>query len=675
MPSVMLKEQTFSDPLTPELYGDVVVPTADQMGSAVDSIQSTFYDDVVKDEKSTGNTSTGDKVAFGGFDISSEYVRDHADSFGMASTVSSSDDVRFWAGATYANRASAPFRVTEAGVVTGTTGNFGGFSIGSDYIRDAANSFGLASTVTGGDDVRFWAGATFANRATAPFRVTEAGVVTLGNSTDFLSYDGSILQTAGKSVTQDRFTTGHAVDQGDILSSEAGLVYRTRVNNFSANGTATTAALGAAPVAAILRRPGAFLSISSTVKLMLFASDNATDEIAAIRVVGSPSSSSITSATRTASINTAPAQEDVDGCALTATTAVAGYVTFAGGIGLKVLSDLDTGLTQNTEYAADNTNHRIAILPVSATEFFVIYTDTASDNIIMKPYTVSGVTISATAGGAQTILADANVLQVRSAKRFGDTTAYCVYFYDSTNTISYVIAFTYAGADAAVSVGSKVQVAAANTVGSLAPSDDTHMVIGYSSTTSVIGNGISRSGTTLTVGGSPTTIDTVEAGASGTFVDVLRMGKGNHIFSWMSNAGATEVHEWQATDLNGTTIAALGSSGTVTTSGGDEIAPVQVKLAPSRSIVFRDTTATPEFGVAVIDWSNNFNEKFGIATAAANSGASILAIQGGTSDDVTGLTVSTAYYVDAGGGLTTSALGGTVRFGQTVDSTTEIDVD
>lgn len=66
---------------------------------------------------------------------------------------------------------------TFRGTITATTGAIGGFSIGADYVRDAANSFGLASTVSGGDDIRFWAGDTFANRATAPFRVSEAGAV------------------------------------------------------------------------------------------------------------------------------------------------------------------------------------------------------------------------------------------------------------------------------------------------------------------------------------------------------------------------------------------------------------------------------------------------------------------------------------------------------------------
>jgi hypothetical protein len=61
------------------------------------------------------------------------------------------------------------------GNITATTGAIGGFNIGADYIRDAADSFGLASTVTGGNDTRFWAGDTFANRATAPFNLKENG--------------------------------------------------------------------------------------------------------------------------------------------------------------------------------------------------------------------------------------------------------------------------------------------------------------------------------------------------------------------------------------------------------------------------------------------------------------------------------------------------------------------
>lgn len=88
---------------------------------------------------------------------------------------------------------SAPFSVsmtgaliassaTISGSITATTGAIGGFVIGSDYIRDAGNTMGFASTVTGGDDVRGWSGAAYVDRATAPFRWTESGVMSLGQS-------------------------------------------------------------------------------------------------------------------------------------------------------------------------------------------------------------------------------------------------------------------------------------------------------------------------------------------------------------------------------------------------------------------------------------------------------------------------------------------------------------
>lgn len=230
----------------------------------------------------------------GGFNLDADYIRDVANSFGLASTVTGGDDIRFWAGNTFANRATAPFRVSEAGVVTATSGTIGGwtlssttltggsatldsagvltlgtsndvviasaadatyrlwignataasapfrvtkagvltatgatitgtitasagaiggFDVGTDYIRDVANSMGMASTVTAGDDVRFWAGATFANRATAPFRVTEAGVLVASNAT----ITGTITSTVG---TIGGFTLG-----ATTLSAGSGSTY------------------------------------------------------------------------------------------------------------------------------------------------------------------------------------------------------------------------------------------------------------------------------------------------------------------------------------------------------------------------------------------------------------------------------------------------------------------
>lgn len=82
---------------------------------------------------------------------------------GTITVVSGGNTVALTPGATNAIIAgptgSPTFTLTSAGVLTATgavisgsltatTGAIGGFSIGADYVRDAADSFGLASTVT-----------------------------------------------------------------------------------------------------------------------------------------------------------------------------------------------------------------------------------------------------------------------------------------------------------------------------------------------------------------------------------------------------------------------------------------------------------------------------------------------------------------------------------------------
>ena len=96
---------------------------------------------------------------------------------------------------------------TFAGTLSAPSGDIGGYLIGADYLRDAANSFGLASTVTGGDDVRFWAGDTFANRATAPLRITESGAIVATSAT----INGSSISNQhifGSGVDSDATITG-----------------------------------------------------------------------------------------------------------------------------------------------------------------------------------------------------------------------------------------------------------------------------------------------------------------------------------------------------------------------------------------------------------------------------------------------------------------------------------
>lgn len=155
-------------------------------------------------ELTVTGTIIADSGTIGGWDITpttlhkNNAVLDSAGQLALGTgndiiILSSTDPTyRIWAG--NATAGSASFSVTKAGVlfatgatisgtITATAGTIGGFNIGADYIRDVGNSMGLASTVTGGDDVRFWAGAAFANRNTAPFRMTESGALFSSSAT------------------------------------------------------------------------------------------------------------------------------------------------------------------------------------------------------------------------------------------------------------------------------------------------------------------------------------------------------------------------------------------------------------------------------------------------------------------------------------------------------------
>lgn len=184
----------------------------------------------------SGNLTISGNATIAGWSVNSTYfAKDtgtNSTSAGMAPL-----DYPFFAGATYANRATAPFRVTPAGAMTSTSGTIGGFTIGPDYIRDNADSFGLASTVTGGDDVRFWAGNTFANRAAAPFRLTEAGALVATSAT----ISGAITASSG-SVTGVMSVTGAGSFQaggGLVRLDSTGLNLDASTSGFAAANSVT----------------------------------------------------------------------------------------------------------------------------------------------------------------------------------------------------------------------------------------------------------------------------------------------------------------------------------------------------------------------------------------------------------------------------------------------------
>ena len=151
--------------------------------------------------------------------------------------------------------------VYVSGNIQALTGSVGGFVIGADYIRDIGNMFGMASTTTGLNDVRFWAGASYANRATAPFRVYEDGSLA-GTGLTITRIDLPDLVTASSFHVD---TAGNTWWGSTTLATAVGKVLATGAATFSSinitggniagtttlgAGTTTASTIGAAITAA-----------------------------------------------------------------------------------------------------------------------------------------------------------------------------------------------------------------------------------------------------------------------------------------------------------------------------------------------------------------------------------------------------------------------------------------
>ncbi len=93
--------------------------------------------------------------------------------------------------------ASTNISWTSAGILTA-----GGWVIGATSLADAAGVVGMSSAVTAGDDIRFWAG--HATPASAPFRVTEAGVLTASSG----AIGGWRITATGIDATNMEFASG-----------------------------------------------------------------------------------------------------------------------------------------------------------------------------------------------------------------------------------------------------------------------------------------------------------------------------------------------------------------------------------------------------------------------------------------------------------------------------------
>ena len=155
--------------------------------------------------------------SIGGFEIGYDYIRDIANTFGLASTndpahqvnlPTDPGNIRFWAGAPFNLRYSAPFQVFESGWA-----KIAGFYFHDTWMNDIADqSVGLAtdSPLPLGQNIRIWAGSSYANRdITAPFRVYDNGEGRFAGFKFFLNHVSDLADSFGMSSDSSQVYPGN----------------------------------------------------------------------------------------------------------------------------------------------------------------------------------------------------------------------------------------------------------------------------------------------------------------------------------------------------------------------------------------------------------------------------------------------------------------------------------
>ena len=176
-------------------------------------------------------TWTGAAVTISGWTVNATYL---AKDTGTAATSAgmSPTDYPFYAGSTYANRATAPFRVSTAGAVMATSGSIGGWTLGTTQIYNLRNAFSVATAgiYIGTDGIALGT----AGQAAAEFSVTNAGVLNASSAT----ISGAITATSG-TFSGNILVTGTLQTNASVT---AGFKFKsTGIEGWNANNLQTVA--------------------------------------------------------------------------------------------------------------------------------------------------------------------------------------------------------------------------------------------------------------------------------------------------------------------------------------------------------------------------------------------------------------------------------------------------
>lgn len=165
-------------------------------------------------------------VKIGGFTADTNFLKEENDRVGMSTGYGDSEQKWvFWAKNTETALDAAPFRVDTSGKLYATSGEIGGFTVGTNKIYSIDNKIGLSSNNANSDNVAFWAGNNDIGSVNKPgFYVTYDGNVYCNKvfvakneegSTIFEIRDGAVNWTANN--TPMKYLYSENSDIGSLL--------------------------------------------------------------------------------------------------------------------------------------------------------------------------------------------------------------------------------------------------------------------------------------------------------------------------------------------------------------------------------------------------------------------------------------------------------------------------
>lgn len=302
---------------------------------------------------------------------------------------------------------------------------------------------------------------------------------------------------------------------------------------------------------------------------------------------------------------------------------------------------------------------QIAIMPVSATEVVILYTDSVGLKYVQC--TISGTTI--TAGASGTIVVAANLEGVSCARQFASSGYYLIAYHSSaTSRVNYVLT-SYAGGVFSGTT-TPAELSSTTTTTSVVSTEleslsDTKMMALARLSTDVKAFVFTRSAATVSVDGGTTIVSSVDSSEAVSYAKL-----GEKLFATFPKPSANVAYTWaQLFKIkNGySTFETVGSLQQLdgNTNAQPDTIGCGLKILPHMLIVAFPYLNSASQSLRAAPWTmtTNYEQVIGVVESSVSAAASASIIVSGTTDDISGVTAGLTYYTDVSGDMTSTSTG------------------